>query len=88
MPRLVRHEHSGPIKIDPAAPPGDPSAWPRDQDGNPKKIFICACGLSSRFPFCDGTHKCCADEDPARTYSYAPDGSRLDLDGKSPTGGG
>ncbi|HRJ49491.1 MAG: CDGSH iron-sulfur domain-containing protein [Phycisphaeraceae bacterium] len=84
MPRIVRHDQSGPIKIDPAAPPGDPAAWPRDQEGNLKKIFICACGLSARFPFCDGTHKSCAGEDPARTYTYGPGGSRRELEDDPP----
>jgi CDGSH iron-sulfur domain-containing protein 1 len=57
MARLVRHEASAPIKIDPAH-------WPRDEQGNPRVISICACGLSAKFPFCDGSHKRCRDEVP------------------------
>ncbi|MCC6425491.1 MAG: CDGSH iron-sulfur domain-containing protein [Phycisphaerales bacterium] len=71
MPRIVRHHQTGPIKIDPNAPPGDPTAWPRDEQGNLKKISICACGLSARFPFCDGAHKC-LNEDPGHVYRYDP----------------
>ena len=56
MARLVRHEETSPIKIDPAT-------WPRDENGNLKTIFICACGISSKFPFCDGTHKGCKGEE-------------------------
>jgi CDGSH-type Zn-finger protein len=64
MPRLVRHDATGPIKI-------DPTQWPRDEKGNHKTIWICACGLSPKFPFCDGTHKACKDEEPGVDYTYA-----------------
>ncbi len=57
MPRLVRFEATGPIRIDP-------------QD---KPVFICGCGLTRNFPFCDGTHKACKDEDPAKIYRYDPE---------------
>jgi CDGSH-type Zn-finger protein len=54
MARLIRHEHTGPIRIDP-------------QD---KPVFICGCGLTQNFPFCDGTHKACKDEQPGTLYVY------------------
>lgn len=57
MPRLVRHEMTGPIKIEP-------------QD---KPVFICGCGLTRNFPFCDGSHKVCAGEDPGTVYVYDKD---------------
>lgn len=57
MPRLVRFEATGPIRIDP-------------QD---KPVFVCGCGLTRNFPFCDGTHKACKDEDPAKIYRYDPE---------------
>jgi len=56
MPRLVRHEATGPIKIEP-------------QD---KPIFICGCGLTSKFPFCDGSHKACKNEQEGKVYIYDP----------------
>lgn len=71
MARLVRLVQSTPIKIDPSAPPGDPSAWPRDEQGNLKRVSICTCGLSARFPFCDGAHKQIR-EDPGFLYRYDP----------------
>ncbi len=72
MPRLVRHEPAAPIKIDPNAPAGEPNAWPRDEQGNLKILSICACGLSARFPFCDGAHKICRNEEPGHIYTYDP----------------
>ncbi|MBX3322681.1 MAG: CDGSH iron-sulfur domain-containing protein [Phycisphaeraceae bacterium] len=54
MPRMIRHDATGPIRIDP-------------QD---KPIFVCACGLSQKFPLCDGTHKGCKDEQPGKVYVY------------------
>lgn len=65
MARLVRHEQTAPIKIDPAT-------WPRDEQGNLKVISICACGISSKFPFCDGAHKGCKAEEPGKVYRYDP----------------
>lgn len=54
MPRLIRHELTGPIRIDP-------------QD---KPVFICGCGLTKNFPFCDGAHKICASEEAGSLYEY------------------
>lgn len=57
MPRLVRYDGAGPIKIEPQEKP----------------VWICGCGLTRKFPFCDGAHKLCADERPGKTYVYAED---------------
>lgn len=65
MPRMVRLDASAPYKIDPAN-------FPRDEQGNLKPIFICACGLSAKMPFCDGYHKTCRQEDPRTVYTYDP----------------
>lgn len=54
MPRLVRFEGTGPIRIDP-------------QD---KPVFVCGCGLTRNFPFCDGTHKACKNEQKGKVYVY------------------
>lgn len=63
MPRLVRHDAMGPVKIDPAH-------WPRDAAGNLKPVWVCACGLSKTFPICDGAHKTIGreDQDCPRTH--------------------
>lgn len=57
MARLVRHERTGPIKIEPQEKP----------------VFICGCGLTGNVPYCDGSHKTCAHEEPGKTYVYGPD---------------
>ena len=54
MARLVRHDATGPIRIDP-------------QD---KPVFICGCGLSQNLPFCDGAHKACTGEEQGTVYVY------------------
>ncbi|MEZ6242839.1 MAG: CDGSH iron-sulfur domain-containing protein [Phycisphaerales bacterium] len=54
MPRLVRHDADGPIKIE-----------VRD-----KPVFVCACGLSKTFPICDGSHKGCVNETPGVVSVY------------------
>ncbi|MFN7019827.1 MAG: CDGSH iron-sulfur domain-containing protein [Phycisphaerales bacterium] len=57
MPRYVRFSATGPVKIEP---------------GHEKPVFVCACGLSQKFPLCDGSHKGCPinEPDPAATYIY------------------
>ncbi len=50
----------------------DPSQFPRDEHGNLKPISLCACGVSRRFPICDGSHKQCKDEQPGVLYEYDP----------------
>lgn len=57
MPRIVKFEATGPVRIDPQEKP----------------VFICACGLTKKFPFCDGAHKSCKDEEPGAVYSYDPE---------------
>ncbi len=54
MARLVRHESTGPIKIEPQEKP----------------IFVCACGISKTFPLCDGSHKKCREEAAGCVYQY------------------
>jgi hypothetical protein len=64
MPRLIRLDATGPVKIDPAN-------FPRDEQGNLKPIWICACGLSRTMPFCDKSHKqCAATEQPGTLCVY------------------
>lgn len=65
MARLVRLEPTGPLKIDPATLPAD------------KPLFICQCGLSRKFPYCDGAHKITRSEVPATLYIYARDGQSV-----------
>lgn len=61
MARIVRHDATSPIKIE---PPSDPATA--------KPIFVCACGISKTFPFCDGSHKRCRDEEAGAVYEYDP----------------
>lgn len=64
MPRLIRLEATTPMKIEPAD-------FPRDEHGNLRKMSLCACGLSQKFPLCDGAHKrLCAEEKPGVLYVY------------------
>jgi hypothetical protein len=77
MARLVRHESTTPIKFDPNLvidpanpPPPNVRPWPRDENGNPKILSICACGVSATFPICDGMHKHCRTEEPGMVYTY------------------
>lgn len=65
MPRLVRHDQTGPYKI-------EPQNFPKDG----KAIWICGCGLSRTLPHCDGSHKACRDEEPGATYVYDDSGRR------------
>lgn len=52
MPRLIRLDATASVKIDPATlEPG-------------KLISVCACGLSQRFPLCDGSHKTALQNEP------------------------
>jgi CDGSH iron-sulfur domain-containing protein 1 len=57
MPRLVRHELNGPIKIEPQEKP----------------VWVCGCGLSAKFPICDGTHKGCVNEPVGVVSVYSAD---------------
>ncbi len=54
MARLIRHEATGPLEVK----PGEQSAW------------VCMCGLSQNYPFCDGSHKKARQEEPGKLYCY------------------
>jgi len=36
-------------------------------------IAICMCGLSSNYPFCDGSHNSTTDEEEGTLYKYEDD---------------
>lgn len=54
MARLVKLEGKEPLEVE----AGDESKW------------ICTCGLSANFPFCDGSHKRAEDEEEGSVYVY------------------
>ena len=58
MPRYVYVPREGPVAIPPQA----------------RKIWICGCGLTRDFPFCDGSHAQTRSEVPERPPVYDVDG--------------
>ncbi len=71
MARLVRLEATVPMKIDPAT-------LPLDEHGKPKLLSLCTCGLSLKFPLCDGAHKHArVTEQPGMLYVYDKDGKTV-----------
>jgi len=54
MARMIRHDATGPHRIDPQDAP----------------VFLCACGLTQNPPLCDGSHAACRNEEPGTLYVY------------------
>jgi CDGSH-type Zn-finger protein len=62
MARLVRHEATGPRKLDPS-----------DIDPEKGDVAVCQCGLSAEYPFCDGSHRTTREEATDELYRYEDD---------------
>ena len=58
MARLVKFTQHKPLKL----------------ETNEGVKFICQCGLSKKFPFCDGHHKKTLDEKEGKLYVYDEEG--------------
>jgi CDGSH-type Zn-finger protein len=58
MARIVKHTATGPLEVKPSA----------------ESVWICMCGLSKTYPFCDGHHKLARkQEQQGKLYAYATD---------------
>jgi CDGSH-type Zn-finger protein len=68
MARIVKLDQTRPYRI-------PPEQFPKDG----KSIWICACGLTKTWPFCDKSHVACDTEEPGKAYEYAADGSRREV---------
>lgn len=74
MPRLVRLTETRPLKIEPTD----------------KAVFVCACGLSQKYPLCDGSHKSCVPNEPDPESLYVYDHDRrtiIEVRREEPAGG-
>lgn len=71
MARLIRIEHDRPFRI-------SPEDFPKDG----KSIWICGCGLTRTWPYCDKSHGACDTEEAGKTYVYGGDGSRKEAPGQ------
>lgn len=57
MPRIVEIKDQSPLLIKP-------------EDTKNGIVAVCRCGLSANWPYCNGTHKATAGEDPDKLYHY------------------
>ncbi len=63
MARLILHTARGPVPV-------------KDSRGV-TVAAICMCGLSRRYPFCDGSHIHARDEEEGKVYIYNEEGERV-----------
>lgn len=54
MTRIVELKETKPLIIDPSK----------------EKVWVCRCGLSKDWPYCDGSHKLARQEHPGKRYAY------------------
>ena len=63
MPRIIIHTRKAPIPV-------------KDSKGR-TVAALCMCGLSKKYPFCDGSHIRARDEQEDKIYIYDEEGNRV-----------
>jgi len=64
--REVTHDDDAPLRV-----------TRDDLDPEYGDVAVCLCGLSDRYPLCDGAHRRAEDEEPGVRYRYADGGRQV-----------
>ncbi len=64
MARLVKHSKTEPLEI----------------AAGSEAVYICMCGLSATYPYCDGSHSMAEGEEAGKLHWYDKEGFRNDAE--------
>ncbi len=68
--RVIRHDRNHPFVVKLGEVPGFANVASDSSKAKEFQLHLCACGLSSHKPFCDGSHSHVQGEEEGKIYVY------------------
>ena len=80
--RAIRHDRNHPFAVKLGEVPGFSQVAGNGEKSKEFQLHLCACGISSHKPFCDGSHMHVQNEEKGKIFVYDAEKKRKEVASK------